>query len=126
MSDRIDLFVDGPGRERVEVQVIERRGEIEVALRANSPQTVERIRESLPDLTDRLHASGFDASAWSAEDQSKPGKVAAEPPIAQELNWTRDQQQQRHEPQPDETPSPHPQEGEDSFEELMSAGDISK
>jgi hypothetical protein len=67
---QISLQVGEARQERVEVRVVERAGELQVAVRANSPQLTQGLRQGLSDLVGRLDQSGFHAEAW------RPGATA--------------------------------------------------
>jgi hypothetical protein len=62
----------GEGRqERVELRMVERAGELQVAVRAASPELTQALRQGLSDLVGRLDQRGFHAEAW------RPGATAS-------------------------------------------------
>jgi hypothetical protein len=74
-AERIAIRVEGAQEGPVEIHLQERRGEVHMSLRAAAPEMVERIRESLPQLSERLQAEGFEAEAWrpDAAVRANPG-----------------------------------------------------
>jgi hypothetical protein len=50
--------------DKVELRVVERSGELQVAVRAANPDLAQGLRQGLPDLVDRLEQNGFRAEAW--------------------------------------------------------------
>jgi hypothetical protein len=119
--DRIDLFVSGPDQERVEVQVVERRGELHVSLRATGAENVERIRESLPELANRLNGSGFDAGIWRPDAADVREPIPAGAPVANEMS-SDDGAYRDHERQQQEE-RPKPNDDEESFIEMITGED---
>jgi hypothetical protein len=59
----ISLRLSGPG-ERVEVRVVERGGEIHVAVRTADPELARTLRQDLPELSTRLEREGLRAESW--------------------------------------------------------------
>jgi hypothetical protein len=59
----IRLEVGGPER-KVEIRVIERAGEVRVAVRTPDDRLSDGLREHLPSLSSRLEQSGFRADEW--------------------------------------------------------------
>jgi hypothetical protein len=51
-------------QERVDLHVVERGGEVQVAVRAANPDVAEGLRQGLSDLVGRLEQSGYRAEAW--------------------------------------------------------------
>jgi hypothetical protein len=66
---RIDL---SGGERRVEVRLMERGGEVHVAVRTPDTQLAGQLRDNLPSLTARLEQTGIRTEAWH------PGEAAAE------------------------------------------------
>jgi hypothetical protein len=48
----------------VELRVVERSGELQVAVRAANPDMEQGLRQGLSDLVGRLEQNGFRAEAW--------------------------------------------------------------
>jgi len=51
-------------QDRVELRVVERSGELQVAVRAADPELAQGLRQGLSDLADRLEQNGFRAETW--------------------------------------------------------------
>jgi len=60
----LSVQISQPGQERVELRVVDRAGELHVALRTQNPELSQGLRLSLPELVDRLHDTGFQAEGW--------------------------------------------------------------
>jgi hypothetical protein len=71
---RIESAPDGP----VDIQVQERRGEVHLSLRAAAPEMVARIRESLPELSERLQGEGFRSESWRPDEPARANPPAGE------------------------------------------------
>jgi hypothetical protein len=84
-AERIAIRVDGAQDGPVEIHLQERRGEVHMSLRAASPEMVERIRDSLPHLSDRLQAEGFEAETWRPDDTLRANADLSQPE-SQDLN----------------------------------------
>ena len=50
--------------DRVQLRVVERSGELQVAVRAANPDLAQGLRQGLSDLADRLEQNGFRAETW--------------------------------------------------------------
>jgi hypothetical protein len=61
----IKLEVAGVDR-RVEVRLVERGGEVHMAVRTPDDRLAETLRAHLPQLSSRLEQSGFRADGWHA------------------------------------------------------------
>jgi hypothetical protein len=61
---QLSIQVGEARQERVEVRVVERAGELQVAVRAASPELTQGLRQGLSDLVGRLDQSGFHAESW--------------------------------------------------------------
>jgi hypothetical protein len=90
----IRLEVNG-GDQRVEVRLVERGGEVHVAVRAPDAHLAEALREDLPGLSSRLAESGFRTETW------RPGAAGggewhrqAEPPAGGSLQDSNGQPRQ--------------------------------
>ena len=96
----ITLELNG-GDRRVEVRLVERRGDIQVAVRTPDARLAGELREGLPALTAKLEQSGFRAETWhpaaSAGERSRlaePHSAAAQQD-AQEQSGEEGRQRQR-------------------------------
>ncbi len=61
---QLSLQVGGAGQQRVELRVVERSGELQVAVRAASSELSQGLRQGLSDLVSRLDQNGFHAETW--------------------------------------------------------------
>jgi hypothetical protein len=106
----IRLQIDGP--ERVEVRMIDRAGDIRVAVRTPDSHLAGALREDLPALASRLEQSGFHSESWHTG-EARGGRLErseASPVGASAQEHDRHprgrqdpeehHQQQRHTPQP--------------------------
>lgn len=73
----------GQEQQRVELRVVERAGELQVAVRASNPDMAQGLRQGLSDLVGQLGQNGFHADAW------RPGATAGMPPAAAEKPQTQ-------------------------------------
>lgn len=60
----VSLSIAQPQGPNVEVRVVERAGEVRVAVRAGDSDVVQGLRQNLSELTDRLSETGFHAETW--------------------------------------------------------------
>ena len=67
---QLSIQVGDARQERVELRVVEQAGQLQVAVRAASPELTQGLRQGLSDLVGRLDQSGFHAEAW------RPGATA--------------------------------------------------
>jgi hypothetical protein len=70
----LSIQVGQTQNDKVELRVVERSGEVQVAVRATNPDVAQGLRQGLPDLVDRLEQNGFRAEAW------RPGVAATAVP----------------------------------------------
>ena len=66
---QISIQVGQAQQERVELRVVERAGELQVAVRSTNPEVAQGLRQGISELVGRLEQSGFRAEAW------RPGGV---------------------------------------------------
>ena len=94
------------GDQRVDVRVIERAGEVHVAVRTQDTQLAGALRQDLPALSVRLDETGFRSSTWH------PGAGLAEP-LSRALetspsgNSQQRQESSPHNGQQQDQPPPH-------------------
>ncbi len=62
---------EGP-RATVEVQVVERRGEVHVSVRTPDPQLTGELRAHLPELVERVVGHGYEAETWTPVESAAP------------------------------------------------------
>jgi len=76
----IKLQVGGEGDRRVEVRVMERGGDVHVAVRTPDVRLAGELREDLPVLTARLEQTGFRTETWhpaaTGGGERSPGRLA--------------------------------------------------
>ena len=60
----LSIQVGQTQNDKVEVRVVERGGELQVAVRAANPDMAQGLRQGLSDLSDRLEQNGFHAETW--------------------------------------------------------------
>lgn len=60
----LSLEIQQPNRERVAIRVVERAGEMHVAVRTADGQLASGLRQGLPELVNRIEENGFRAEAW--------------------------------------------------------------
>jgi len=70
-------------QQRVDVRIVERAGELQVAVRAANPDVAQGLRQGISDLVGQLEQSGYHADAW------RPGVTAGTAPTAAEKPQTQ-------------------------------------
>ena len=70
-------------QQKVEVRVVERAGELQVAVRSANPDLAQGLRQGVSDLVSQLQQSGFHADAW------RPGTPASSAPAGAEKPQTQ-------------------------------------
>lgn len=60
----LSIQVGQTQQDRVELRVVDRSGEVQVAVRATSPDVAEGLRQGLSDLVGRLEQNGYRTEAW--------------------------------------------------------------
>jgi hypothetical protein len=101
----IRLEVGSPDR-KVEVRLVERAGEVRVAVRTPDDRLAEGLREQLPQLSSRLEQSGFHADEWraaapgGAERRLDVEDAAAGSPDTRQQGSPHDRGQERREGEP--------------------------
>lgn len=113
-AHEIRLQLNG-GEQRVEVRMVERGGDVHVAVRTPDSSLAGTLREDLPALSARLEQTGFHAESWhtgpsaSAERLATPEAQAAgqqNPQNRSGQEGGRQQQQENRQPQPRESQNP--------------------
>jgi hypothetical protein len=99
---RLDL---SGGDRRVEVRLMERGGEVHVAVRTPDPQLAGTLRENLPSLTARLEQTGMRTESWHGGTEAAAEKrtEAAQSPRG-ESGDSRERSQSQGREQQDEHP----------------------
>ena len=65
----ISLRLDSPGAARVDVQVVERSGKVQVAVRSTDGDLSSSLRQNLGDLVSNLENKGFKTETWAPADR---------------------------------------------------------
>jgi hypothetical protein len=74
----LSVQVRQPNQESVELRVVEREGELHIAVRTGDADLAHGLRQGLPELVDRLDQGGFRTEAWRPA-----GVVSAPDPSSQ-------------------------------------------
>ncbi|MGB7720734.1 MAG: hypothetical protein WBL65_12590 [Bryobacteraceae bacterium] len=82
-------------QESVELRVVEREGELHIAVRTGDAELAHGLRQGLPELVDRLDQSGFRAEAWRPA-----GVVSAPEPSSQAHSRSSDSRNADSQSQP--------------------------
>ena len=61
---QITMHVADPAQGRAEVRILDRGGEVSVAVRTPDPQLASSLRQNLDDLASRLERQGFQTELW--------------------------------------------------------------
>jgi hypothetical protein len=117
--ERIELQVETPGQGRVQVQVMDRGDGVHIALRASHEQSIERIRENLPELANSLDRQGFEAAVWRPESAADSGQTGGEQSNRELFEWHGGRRGRQH---PQEDADPH-RGDEVRFAELLGEGE---
>ena len=75
----ISLQVTQPGKDKVELHVVQHAGEVRVSVHSGDSDLLHGLRQGLSDLVDRLEENGYRAETW------RPG-VSAEPQASASQN----------------------------------------
>ena len=67
----VQVQLGGGGQERVDVRLVDRSGELHVAVRATSDNMTKDLREGLSELVGKLESTGYRTEVW------RPGAVSA-------------------------------------------------
>jgi len=70
-------------QQRVELRVVERAGELQVAVRTANPEVAQGLRQGISDLVGQLEQSGYHADAWRPGAAAGATQMAAEKPQTQ-------------------------------------------
>jgi hypothetical protein len=60
----ISVRLSGSTSERVDLRISERTGDISLTVRSSDLELTRQLRDGLPELTDRLERSGYQAEVW--------------------------------------------------------------
>lgn len=60
----LSIQVGQTPQERVELRIVDRSGEVQVAVRSSNPDVAQGLRQGLSDLVGRLEQNGYRAEAW--------------------------------------------------------------
>ena len=104
---QLSIQVGQEGQQKVELRVVERSGELQVAVRAANPDLAQGLRQGLSDLVGRLEQSGFHADAWRPGATPGTAPAAAERPQTQAGPQNDNSQSQSHWSQQDRQQGNH-------------------
>jgi hypothetical protein len=91
----LSVQVKQAGQQSVELRVVERAGELRVAVRTGDADLAHGLRQGLPELVDRLDQGGFRAEAWRPA-----GVVSAPEPSSQAQSKSSDSRNADSQSQP--------------------------
>ncbi len=110
--------------EQVSLRVVERAGEVQIAVRTSDPQLAGALRQHLPDLVSDLSRRGYQAETWQplagggGTSNNIPGAASAAADSGAGQDWSgqagsrnggnpagQQQQQQQRQPQQQDQPS---------------------
>jgi hypothetical protein len=80
--NEISLHIATAGQAAASVRLLDRGGEVHVAVRANSPQLAATLRADVEQLASRLNSSGWNAAIWKTEqaaDQRQNSSASSTP-----------------------------------------------
>ena len=75
----LSLEVSNQNQERVEVRMVERGGELHVAVRTGNADLAHGLREGISDLVSRLEETGFRTDTWRPVHAPAPASAASGP-----------------------------------------------
>jgi len=98
---QLSIQVGQEQQQKVEVRVVERAGELQVAVRAANPDVAQGLRQGLSDLVGQLQQNGFHADAWRPGVTAGTTQATAEKPQTQAGSQNNNSQSQSGGSQPD-------------------------
>jgi hypothetical protein len=110
----ISVRVENSQGQNVDVRIVQRAGDLQIAVKSANLDTTQSLRNGLSELTNRLNASGYQAETWrpglqaaaSSESASGSGNSSDQPPSGDSQSnssWSQQNQGQR-----DNNPSNRP------------------
>jgi hypothetical protein len=109
----VSLRIEQPQGQNMEVRVIERAGEVRVAVRGGDSDVVQGLRQNLSELADRLSENGFRAETWRpaaseasatpSENKGSPGNSGGDD-SQQQQRWSQQGRGQRDQNQSNRPP----------------------
>lgn len=104
-AQNISVRLTSDGHPALEVRIMERGGEVRVAVHSPDPATSESVRSGLPELVDRLGQRGYETEIWHppAAPSSASARGESDRPFGrggQQDRAGQEQQQPRRQPQP--------------------------
>jgi hypothetical protein len=110
----ISVRVENSQGQNVDVRIVQRAGDLQIAVKSANLDTTQSLRNGLSELTNRLNASGYQAETWkpglqaaaSSESSSGSGNSSDQPPSGDSQSnssWSQQNQGQR-----DNNPSNRP------------------
>ena len=100
----VSIEIQQSGQERVEVRLLQRSGELQIAVRATDTDLSHAIRQDLPQLAHRIEQEGHRVEAWRPGGMQASGAVeprAAAPEFARQdpdsqQRWSQPDRDQHH------------------------------
>ena len=74
----ISVRVESAQGQNVDIRIVQRAGDLQIAVKADDTNTTQGLRQGLTELSNRLNESGYQAETW------RPGHAAAAPENAAE------------------------------------------
>jgi hypothetical protein len=109
----ISVRVESAKGENVDIRIVQRAGDLQIAVKSADGDITQGLRHGLSDLSNRLNTSGYDAETWqpgqhttTAETAAKAGDSPHHPPSGDSQShsgWS-----QQHRGQRDNNPSNRP------------------
>lgn len=102
-AQNISVRLSSDGHPALEVRVMERGGEVRVAVHSPDPATSESVRAGLPELVDRLGQRGYETEIWRPPTAPSSARAQGESGSSFDRSGQQDPRQQRHpqrQPQP--------------------------
>lgn len=93
---RVELRVGGTAEANVSLQVVDRGGRLEVAVRTPDHDLAGSLRQALPDLVRRMEQVGFRAETWAPDGAALRAAEPAEPARAAAADLTDPREGGRH------------------------------
>lgn len=100
----VSLRIEQPQGQNVEIRLVEKAGEVHVAVRAADSDVAQGLRQNLSELSDRLSESGFHAETWrpttadssaSSSENRNPSGNSGNGDSQQQQGWSQQGRGQR-------------------------------
>jgi hypothetical protein len=108
----VSLRIEQPQGQNMEVRVVERAGEVRVAVRGGDSDVIQGLRQNLSELADRLSENGFHAETWrpvasegsAAPSENKNSSGNSGGGDSQQQSWSQQERGQRDQNQSNRPP----------------------